>query len=276
MKVYRDPLQKCNNPGGDCYWEGGQPKIDLFTLQYHFPLLPWIYSVVTYIHQWSSIHVSRSTCGNVSLWMIKYVMVGHFCYIFKLTTDPTSQQFRLSEQVSFSGLAKQTGDVNLPDWFCPSKRFSASMQQPFFSTYGFLAMNKPTSSGNVSTNDWITVYQLAASKKSSLKSMHIMFGTTNLSTCFCGSPADSSIWKTQNPQPMVFSLSGCALKQKKPNITSTNRSEHQKIFEATTLINRVLFGLDEGFLVKKYTFYPHGPTWNWSEIFCFSNPFNIF
>ena len=170
MKVYRDPLQKCNNPGGDCYWEGGQPKIDLFTLQYHFPLLPWIYSVVTYIHQWSSIHVSRSTCGNVSLWMIKYVMVGHFCYIFKLTTDPTSQQFRLSEQVSFSGLAKQTGDVNLPDWFCPSKRFSASMQQPFFSTYGFLAMNKPTSSGNVSTNDWITVYQLAASKKSSLNS----------------------------------------------------------------------------------------------------------
>ena len=21
------PYQKCNNPGGDCYWEGGQPKL---------------------------------------------------------------------------------------------------------------------------------------------------------------------------------------------------------------------------------------------------------
>ena len=27
MKVYRDSLIKCNNPGGDSYWEGGQPKI---------------------------------------------------------------------------------------------------------------------------------------------------------------------------------------------------------------------------------------------------------
>ena len=28
MKVYRDPLLKMvHNPGGDSYWEGGQPKL---------------------------------------------------------------------------------------------------------------------------------------------------------------------------------------------------------------------------------------------------------
>ena len=27
MKVYRDPLQKYDNPGGDCSWAGGQPKL---------------------------------------------------------------------------------------------------------------------------------------------------------------------------------------------------------------------------------------------------------
>ena len=28
MKVNRNPLQEYNNPGGYCYWAGGQPKID--------------------------------------------------------------------------------------------------------------------------------------------------------------------------------------------------------------------------------------------------------
>ncbi len=30
MKVYRDSLPKiCNNPGGDCYWVGGRPKVNV-------------------------------------------------------------------------------------------------------------------------------------------------------------------------------------------------------------------------------------------------------
>ena len=103
--------------------------------------------------------------------------------------------------------------------------------------------------------------KLAASKKPSLKSMHLMFGTTNLSTCFCGSPADSYIWNhSESPANGFLFIWVRILQKKKPTITSTNRGEHQKIFEATTLINRVLFGLGEGFLVEKYTFYPHGPT----------------
>ena len=58
MKVYRDSLLKCNNPGGHYYWEGGQPNLYIYDIIYIY-----IYICKYYI-SWKGMSRDGLSCSS--------------------------------------------------------------------------------------------------------------------------------------------------------------------------------------------------------------------